>query len=198
MSDPLDRYRDKRDFNATPEPLAVAAQGGKTPGGEALRFVVQEHHARRLHFDLRLELDGVLKSWAVPKGPSLAPGERRMAVQTEDHPLAYADFEGTIPAGQYGAGTMTIWDRGLWMPVGEPHEGLRRGKLKLLLHGERLQGVWNLVRTRGPGRHVAGALGGNGRNWLLIREDASLGEDAPLGEKVPLGEDAPFSDPGSG
>jgi bifunctional non-homologous end joining protein LigD len=172
MTDRLDRYRAKRDFQATPEPPAVIADSGAQ-----LRFVVQEHHARRLHYDLRLELDGVLKSWAVPKGPSLVPGERRMAVQTEDHPMAYADFEGTIPAGQYGAGTMAIWDSGLWMPVGDPHEGLHRGKLKLLLYGRRLKGVWNLVRTRGPGRgapHASQALEEADRNWLLIREDAPL------------------------
>jgi bifunctional non-homologous end joining protein LigD len=176
MADSLDRYRAKRDFRATPEPPAEHAASGA-----ALRFVVQEHHARRLHYDLRLELDGVLKSWAVPKGPSLVVGERRMAVRTEDHPLAYADFEGTIPPGQYGAGTMTIWDRGLWMPVGDAREGLRKGKLKLLLHGERLRGVWNLVRLRrrgggsgGAGSGASGEDGGDGKDWLLIREDAPM------------------------
>jgi bifunctional non-homologous end joining protein LigD len=180
MADSLDRYRAKRDFRATPEPPAEHAASGA-----ALRFVVQEHHARRLHYDLRLELDGVLKSWAVPKGPSLVVGERRMAVRTEDHPLAYADFEGTIPPGQYGAGTMTIWDRGLWMPVGDAREGLRKGKLKLLLHGERLRGVWNLVRLRGregssgrTGSAEDDRGGEDARDWLLIREDAPMSEVA--------------------
>jgi bifunctional non-homologous end joining protein LigD len=176
MADSLDRYRAKRDFKATPEPRAEAVHSG-----EALRFVVQEHHARRLHYDLRLELDGVLMSWAVPKGPSLVVGERRMAVRTEDHPLAYADFEGTIPPGQYGAGTMTIWDRGLWMPGGDPHDGLRRGKLKVLLYGERLRGVWNLVRTRGRAGASGGAgsagAGEDGKDWLLIREDAPMPDE---------------------
>src|SRR5262245_58015594 len=115
-----------------------------------------------MHWDFRLELDGVLKSWAVPKGPSLVAGDRRMAVETEDHPLDYADFEGTIPRGEYGAGTVIVWDRGLWQPLGDPHEGLAAGKLDFVLAGEKLRGRWHLVRMRprAKERH---------RSWLLIK-----------------------------
>jgi len=140
----LQHYRSKRDFERTPEPEAAVR---KRPGNARL-FVVQKHEARRLHYDFRLELDGVLLSWAVPKGPSLDPKDKRMAVRTEDHPLAYADFEGTIPAGNYGAGTVIVWDHGRWMPLEDPHEGLRRGKLAFELQGHKLQGRWELVRMR--------------------------------------------------
>jgi bifunctional non-homologous end joining protein LigD len=127
-------------------------------------FVVQKHAARRLHYDFRLELDGVLKSWAVTKGPSLDPADRRLAVHVEDHPLAYGSFEGTIPAGQYGAGTVMVWDRGTWEPIGDPRKGYREGKLKFLLHGRHLKGGWTLVRMRGKSQE-------EGRdNWLLIKE----------------------------
>src|ERR1700723_2515712 len=154
----LSTYRAKRDFSKTAEP------SGRTRAAPSarLRFVIKKHAARRLHYDLRLELDGVLKSWAITRGPSLDPAEKRLAVRVEDHPLDYAKFEGRIPAGNYGAGTVLLWDQGTWEPVGDPHEGLRDGKLVLQLHGERLHGKWALVRFHGrqnPKRE----------NWLLIK-----------------------------
>lgn len=157
MADPLQRYRDKRNFSATPEP-----QGGQPSGGQ-LQFVIQKHAARSLHYDFRLELDGTLKSWAVPKGPSLDPHERRMAVEVEDHPLDYAGFEGTIPEGHYGAGQVIVWDNGTWQPEGDARAGLAAGKLKFSLHGHKLSGRWTLVRMRGRGNERQ-------TPWLLIKE----------------------------
>ena len=155
--EPLGVYRRKRDFSQTPEP-----PGRRRAGGKALGFVVQKHAARRLHFDFRLELDGVLKSWAVTKGPSLDPGVPRLAVRTEDHPLEYRRFEGVIPEGQYGAGTVMLWDRGSWSPAGDPVRGLAKGKLDFRLRGKRMKGRWHLVRT--------GARSGAAReSWLLIK-----------------------------
>lgn len=150
----LKTYASKRDFARTPEPRA--ARQAK-PGN---RFVVQKHDARRLHFDLRLELDGVLKSWAVTKGPSMKAGVRRLAVETEDHPVGYLDWEGVIPKGQYGGGTMIVWDQGAWIPEGNAAEGLRAGKLGFTLDGERLKGRWTLVRMKPEGKR---------HNWLLIK-----------------------------
>ena len=149
---PLDAYRQKRDPKRTPEPF-----GGKA--GDALRFVVQRHAARSLHYDFRLERDGVLLSWAVPKGVPLALGERHLAVHVEDHPLDYGDFEGEIPAGQYGAGTVEIWDRGTYELVEEKKDG----GLTVQLHGSRLEGLWTLVPAH---------LDGKEKNWLLLRKDA--------------------------
>ena len=149
---PLDAYRQKRDPKRTPEPF-----GGKA--GDALRFVVQRHAARSLHYDFRLERDGVLLSWAVPKGVPLALGERHLAVHVEDHPLDYGDFEGEIPAGQYGAGTVEIWDRGTYELVEEKKDG----GLTVHLHGNRLEGLWTLVPAH---------LDGKEKNWLLLRKDA--------------------------
>src|SRR6186997_2927093 len=138
----LQEYVRKRDFARTPEPK------GRTKAKRAreLRFVIQKHAATRLHYDFRLEWEGVLKSWAVPKGPSLDPADKRLAVQVEDHPFEYRKFSGDIPAGEYGAGDVIIWDRGRWVPEGDVDKGLRAGKLDFALHGERLQGSWTLVR----------------------------------------------------
>jgi len=157
MKNALRPYFEKRDFDVTSEPT-----GGKATRG-ALSFVVQKHAATRLHYDFRLELDGTLKSWAVPKGPSLDPSDRRMAVHVEDHPLDYASFEGTIPKSQYGAGQVIVWDNGTWEPVGDARAGLRAGKLKFRLHGKKLHGGWTLVRMHGR-------EGERQEPWLLIKE----------------------------
>jgi bifunctional non-homologous end joining protein LigD len=153
----LERYRQKRDFTKTPEPKAIPA----TKAG--YRYLIQKHAATRLHYDFRLELDGVLKSWAVTRGPSLDPHDKRLAVEVEDHPVSYGSFEGIIPKGQYGGGTVMLWDEGSWEPIGDPHKGLASGKLEFKLHGKRLTGEWTLVRMRDrdkdKGRH----------NWLLIK-----------------------------
>ncbi|MEM5313521.1 DNA ligase D [Paraburkholderia sp. JHI869] len=146
---PLARYRKKRDFLVTPEP-APSAAGERADHGQR-SFVVQKHWASRLHYDFRLELDGVLLSWAVPKGPCYDPKEKRMAIHVEDHPVDYAAFEGTIPAKHYGAGDVIVWDRGTWEPVGNPQEGMKAGKLVFRLHGEKLAGLWELVRIAKPG-----------------------------------------------
>lgn len=157
-ADRLAAYRNKRDFSATPEPEA----GGR-PGRSRLQFVVQKHWASRLHYDLRLELDGVMKSWAVPKGPSYDPTVKRMAVQVEDHPIAYNRFEGEIPAGQYGAGRVIVWDKGTWEPLEDAHAGYRDGRLKFTLHGHKLRGRWTLVRMHGKSAEKQPP-------WLLIKE----------------------------
>ena len=155
---PLEEYKRKRHFSKTPEPEGkVARRAGR-------RFVIQKHAARRLHYDFRLELDGVLKSWAVPKGPSLDPSEKRLAVHVEDHPIEYGDFEGVIPEGEYGGGTVVLWDRGEWEPLEDADAGYRAGKLKFRLDGEKLHGGWTLVRMRGR------RDGDDGDNWLLIKE----------------------------
>ena len=155
----LDPYRRKRDFETTPEPLASE----RTAAGNL--FVVQKHAATRLHYDLRLEMGGVLRSWAVTRGPSLDPRERRLAVHVEDHPISYGEFEGAIPAGQYGAGTVIVWDRGTWAPMVDVQEGLRKGDLKFRLAGSKMKGGWALVRIRGEEK-----------NWLLIKESDAYAE----------------------
>jgi len=159
---PLDDYRRKRDFRRTPEPKG-AKQAKRSKRAKALQFVVQMHAARRLHFDFRLELDGTLKSWAVPKGPSLVAGAKRMAVQVEDHPLEYGTFEGVIPAGEYGGGTVLVWDRGYWEPEGDPQAALEKGDLKFTLKGEKLRGRWHLVRMK-PRPEDRGKAA-----WLLMK-----------------------------
>ena len=177
----LDLYHAKRDFKATPEPRGKVARGksGK------LRFVIQRHDATRLHFDFRLELDGVYKSWAVTKVPSLDPATKRLAVEVEDHPIDYGTFEGVIPAGEYGGGTVQLWDRGTWAPQSDnPQRDLAKGQLKIVLDGERLSGKWALIRLKDqpvrPGRKVR-------HNWLLIKEKdafARPGEPEALAGEV--------------
>jgi bifunctional non-homologous end joining protein LigD len=175
----LAKYRAKRDFTKTSEP-----SGDSRPtAGKRRRFVIQKHAASRLHYDLRLELDGVFKSWAVTRGPSLDPHDKRLAVEVEDHPLDYGDFEGTIPEGQYGGGTVQLWDRGYWEPEGDksPQDAFADGDLKFSLDGKRLHGSWVLVRMKHD------RMGGKRTNWLLIKHrdeaaregdgDAILAED---------------------
>ena len=159
----LARYREMRDFAATPEPSGASRSRRAASMSDGGIFVVQRHEARRLHFDFRLELDDVLVSWAVPREPSMSVGVRRLAVRTEDHPREYAKFHGDIPEGQYGAGHVQIWDRGTWRPVGDPREGLDRGHLKFSLDGERLRGRFVLIRMKSRGEERQ-------ENWLLIRE----------------------------
>ncbi|MET0379113.1 MAG: DNA polymerase ligase N-terminal domain-containing protein, partial [Spongiibacteraceae bacterium] len=158
--DSLDRYQKKRNFNSTSEPAGKRPRAKKS---RALSFVVQKHAARHLHYDFRLELNGTLKSWAVPKGPSLDPKAKRLAMAVEDHPLEYADFEGTIPAGNYGAGTVIVWDRGEWIPEGDPVADYARGEIKFTLRGTKLSGRWVLVKTHGR-------YDKNKNSWLLIKE----------------------------
>src|SRR6188474_455804 len=152
----LKRYVAKRNFQKTSEPgdKSQAARSKK------LIFVVQKHAARRLHWDFRLEWDGTLRSWAVPKGPSLDPADKRLAVEVEDHPIAYASFEGDIPKGQYGGGHVDIWDHGTWEPLIDPERAFGKGHLEFLLHGEKLRGKWHLVRTRMLGKK---------NQWLLMK-----------------------------
>ncbi len=154
----LKTYREKRNFDVTPEPAA-----GGVPNEEARTFVIQKHWASRLHYDFRLELDGTMKSWAVPKGPSFDPADKRMAVHVEDHPISYNSFEGTIPPGNYGAGKVIIWDKGVWIPLEDPHKGYRDGKLKFELRGHKMHGHWALVRMKARGDERQ-------EPWLLIKE----------------------------
>src|SRR5258706_3163529 len=156
-ADPLAKYWAKRDFNVTAEPRGKQSKPGKT-----LTVVIQKHAASTLHYDFRLELDGVLVSWAIPKGPSLDPADKRMAIHVEDHPLSYGKFEGTIPPKQYGAGTVIIWDNGTWEPVGDPGEGLAKGKLGFRLRGQKLAGLWELIKIA--------KRGGKQEPWLLFNK----------------------------
>jgi bifunctional non-homologous end joining protein LigD len=174
--DPLARYNEKRDFSKTAEP---AGTYDKLSWGQGNGFMVQKHDARRLHFDFRLELDGTLKSWAVPNGPSLNPADKRLAVRTEDHPLSYATFEGTIPKGEYGGGTVMLWDRGTWTPAPgkDPRKTLEEGHLHFTLHGERMQGDWVMFRLKGrPGERT--------ENWMLKKvTDEHAGGSMALTER---------------
>jgi bifunctional non-homologous end joining protein LigD len=153
----LEEYKRKRDFTQTPEPPPKVGKGSQR------RFVVQKHRATRLHYDFRLEMDGVLKSWAVPKGPSLDPADKRLAMQVEDHPVSYFDFEGTIPEGNYGAGTVMVWDVGTWEPEGDAHQMLAKGDLKFRLNGKKLKGSFALIHMK------ARRPGSKGTEWLLIK-----------------------------
>ena len=173
----LKTYRTKRKFDVTAEPR------GRVARRRGHRFVVQKHAARRLHYDFRLELDGVMKSWAVTRGPSLVPGEKRLAVHVEDHPIEYNRFEGTIPKGQYGGGTVMIWDRGRWFADGDPHDGYRKGRLTFELDGEKLHGRWHLVRMHKRD-------GERQDPWLLIKAD----DEAARSPRAPdILEEAPWS-----
>src|SRR6201991_202574 len=174
----LKEYRQKRKFAATPEP-----RGGK-PAGKALQFVVQKHDASHLHYDFRLEMEGVLKSWAIPKGPSLNPADKRLAMMVEDHPFDYKDFEGIIPEGNYGAGTVMVWDEGTYEPLADTNgskaaqnklllKELQSGSLKFRLNGKKLKGEFALVQTRGRGDN----------SWLLIKHRDKYASETPITDK---------------
>ena len=167
----LQIYRAKRKFDETTEPAGTTKAGKRSVIGGS--FVIQKHAASHLHYDFRLEMEGVLKSWAVPKGPPMKRGDRRLAVEVEDHPLDYGDFEGTIPEGNYGAGTVMVWDTGTYESLGgEPLEGLRDGKIHFALNGKKLRGEWTLVRMRErPGQSKP--------QWLLLKSGADLPEISP-------------------
>ncbi|WP_339526534.1 DNA ligase D [Pseudomonas sp. EL_65y_Pfl2_R96] len=166
MDKPLEKYNNMRNFEKSPEPAGVSkpAKGRRQGKAHALQFCIQKHDASHLHYDFRLELDGALKSWAVPKGPSLDPKVKRLAIHVEDHPLDYATFEGTIPEGHYGAGEVIVWDRGVWIPQDDPTKAYANGRLKFELLGEKLGGLWNLVRTHMPGKQ---------EQWFLIKHQDS-------------------------
>ena len=173
----LKKYQQKRRFEVTPEP---SGEEKKRKKAASLLYVVQKHRASQLHYDFRLEWKGVLLSWAVPKGPSLDPSVKRLAMQVEDHPMDYADFEGVIPAGEYGGGTVMVWDRGTWEPEQPDVEAaLAKGDLKFILHGKKLKGSWVLVRTRGFG-------GKPGKSsWLLIKHRDQHVSKADITEQEP-------------
>ena len=168
----LSDYRSKRDFTKTNEPAGTGKSSGEAKGH---RFVVQKHDATRLHYDFRIELDGVLKSWAVTKGPSDNPADKRLAVRVEDHPLDYGSFEGTIPKSEYGGGTVMLWDEGTWEPLSDPHEGLEAGDLKMKLNGQRMMGEWVLVHMKG--RDSKRKSGPPRENWLLIKHRDDQAKD---------------------
>ena len=179
MPDLLKKYRQMRDFGDTPEPA-----GGKPKQGKLPIFVIQKHQATRLHYDFRLEMEGVLKSWAVPKGPSYDPANKRLAMMTEDHPYDYASFEGVIPAGNYGAGNVIIWDEGTWEfiePGDDPVKALRSGKLTFRLNGKKMFGEWALVK-------IKGRSDSKGNEWLLLKH-----RDGYASDKVDVTEVAPRS-----
>jgi bifunctional non-homologous end joining protein LigD len=174
----LAKYKEKRNFKVTPEPSGDAE--AKKATHPQLLYVIQKHRATQLHYDFRLEFEGVLLSWAVPKGPSLDPSVKRLAMQVEDHPVDYGGFEGVIPEGEYGGGTVMVWDTGTWTPESQSADvaaALKKGDLKFLLHGKKLRGSWVLVRTRGFGSS-------SGKSWLLIkhRDEFASTEDIAVTE----------------
>jgi bifunctional non-homologous end joining protein LigD len=174
----LKEYKEKRHFSATPEPPGASKAQKKRSG--SLIYIVQKHMASHLHYDFRLEWWGVLLSWAVPKGPSLDPAVKRLAMQTEDHPIEYANFEGVIPAGQYGAGTVMLWDKGTWQPDdADVDSSLRKGEIKFTLQGKKLQGSWVLVRTRGFGKNPARST------WLLIKHRDQYASTKDVAQEEP-------------
>jgi bifunctional non-homologous end joining protein LigD len=185
MNKNLDDYNRMRDFAASPEPAAAKRSGKKTASVHALQFCIQKHDASHLHYDFRLELDGALKSWAVPKGPSLDPKVKRLAIHVEDHPLEYATFEGTIPEGHYGAGDVIVWDRGVWIPQDDPAKAYAKGRLKFELQGEKLGGLWNLVRTHMPGKQ---------EQWFLIKHQDSAAKPESDYDVVAAQPDSVLSD----
>jgi bifunctional non-homologous end joining protein LigD len=173
---PLKKYQEKRNFNVSPEPSGKSK--GVAARNPAFLYVIQKHRATQLHYDFRLEFNGVLLSWAVPKGPSLDPSTKRLAMQVEDHPLEYGEFEGVIPEGEYGGGTVMLWDKGEWVPESEDvKKALEKGDLKFTLLGKKLRGSWVLVRTHGFGSK-------EGKSWLLIkhRDDFASTKDIALEE----------------
>jgi bifunctional non-homologous end joining protein LigD len=182
----LARYRAMRDFHLTSEPAGGTVKAGAKAekNGASLPFVIQKHAATRLHYDFRLGWNGVLKSWAVAKGPSYFPGDKRLAVQVEDHPIEYGGFEGTIPKGQYGGGTVMVWDQGTWEPLGDVDRSLKAGNLKFVLHGKKLRGKWVLVRMGGKAAHA------DKPNWLLIKEHDEFEQSA---DSLAITEEAPDS-----
>ena len=176
----LKKYRSKRDFSVTGEPEGSARQNGSSNEVPAeLLYVIQKHQATNLHYDFRLEWRGVLLSWAIPKGPSLDPSVKRLAARVEDHPVEYGGFEGSIPEGEYGGGTVMLWDRGTWTPeVPDVDEALRKGELKFTLNGKKLKGSWVLVRTKGYG-------GSKKESWLLIKHRDRYASTDDVLEKKP-------------
>jgi|SRR5215472_3786180 len=174
----LKKYREKRRFEVTPEPKGSVKESAQRRG--SLLYLIQKHQATNLHYDFRLEWNGVLLSWAVPKGPSLDPSVKRLAMQTEDHPLEYGNFEGVIPAGEYGGGTVMLWDKGTWSPdVPDVSAALREGDLKFSLHGRKLKGSWVLVRTRGFGMSPSRS------SWLLIKHRDQYASPADVTAELP-------------
>jgi len=174
---PLNEYRKKRDFKISPEPSGEKA-ATKSPKS-SLIYVVQKHRASHLHYDFRLEYSGTLLSWAIPKGPSLDPSTKRLAMQVEDHPIDYASFEGVIPEGEYGGGTVMVWDKGTWTPESpDVSTALQKGDLKFALHGQKLKGSWVLVRTRGFGSSTK-------TSWLLIKHRDEFAGDIDVAEQMP-------------
>jgi bifunctional non-homologous end joining protein LigD len=176
----LKKYNETRHFAITPEPLGEKKQNNKKKQQATLKFVIQKHAASHLHYDFRLEIHGVLKSWAVPKGPCVDPSVKRLAIEVEDHPMDYGNFEGTIPAKQYGAGTVMVWDTGYWVCDIDPYKAYKRGKINVFLYGKKLQGLWKLIRIKNLNENDTK------NNWLLIKAtDEYAHEDLDILSALP-------------